>query len=69
MAGFVPDSHAEAAGVRIGDVIESVDGAVIAGDNGEYWMKALHWQPGQQVRVKLIRDGTPLEFAVTLTGN
>lgn len=67
VASFIPGSQAEAAGIRLDDIIAEIDGTAARADNEDYWKKALRWEPGQTVRVKVLRDRTPHEVDVTLT--
>ncbi len=61
-----PDSPAAKAGLQIGDVIEAVDGNVVADSSA-----LASWVGGQaidqEVTLKVLRDGKPLELKVTLT--
>lgn len=63
-----PDSPAEAAGLRVGDVILAVDGTAISGADGRAYSAAvrlIRGEDGSQVALTLLRDGEQLEMYVT----
>ena len=62
-----PGSAAEAAGLRIEDVIVAVDGRAVAGPDALRNMIGLH-RPGESVEVEFIRDGRP-EVVAAVLGN
>ncbi|MFT4177144.1 MAG: S1C family serine protease [Luteolibacter sp.] len=60
-----PRSPAAAAGIRVGDIIQSIDGERIR--EGQELMQVIaKRQPGDQIRVEVQRDGQKLEMDVTL---
>jgi serine protease Do len=61
----VPGSPAAAAGVRVGDVVRSLDGSAV-GDGRELLQILAKRQPGDQVRLGVLRDRDELEVTVTL---
>ena len=61
----VPESPAAAAGVRPGDVIESLDGSAI-GDANKLLQVLAKKQPGDKVKLGLLRDRKSLEVQVVL---
>jgi serine protease Do len=61
----VPESPAAAAGVRPGDVIESLDGSSI-GDANKLLQVLAKKQPGDTVKLGLLRDRKSLEVQVVL---
>lgn len=65
IADFTPGSRAKEDGLRVGDVIQKVDGTPPAG--GPYWGKALRWKVGDKVKVEIERGGKIMEFDVALT--
>ncbi len=60
-----PESPAAAAGVRMGDVIESLDGSAI-GDGNKLLQVLAKKQPGDTVKLGLLRDRKSLEVSVVL---
>ena len=65
LQGVASGSPAEAAGIRAGDRIVSFDGASIESLD-EYAARLFAAQPGQRVRIGILRDGAPLELEATL---
>lgn len=61
----VPKSPSAAAGVRVGDVIQSIDGTRISDANKLLQVLAKR-QPGDQVKLGVLRDRKSLEMDVTL---
>jgi S1-C subfamily serine protease len=61
----VRKSPAAAAGVRVGDVIESLDGSAI-GDANKLLQVLAKKQPGDTVRLGLLREHQSLEVQVVL---
>lgn len=59
----LPDSPAEAAGLREGDEIRSIDGIPVADSRG--FVDVIEKRPGQAVAVEIIRDARPLTLTVT----
>ena len=61
----VPQSPSAAAGVRVGDVIQSLDGTVV--DDGNTLLQVLaKKQPGDQVKLGVLRDRRTLALNITL---
>jgi serine protease Do len=58
-----PDSPAERAGIRAGDVLLSMDGAPLQ-DGGHYRNRAALAKPGSQVGIGLLREGRRMEIPV-----
>ncbi len=61
----VPESPAAAAGVRVGDIIESLDGSAIR-DASKLLQVLAKKQPGDKVRLGVLRDRRALEVEVVL---
>ena len=56
VAEVVPDSGAEAAGIRVGDVVVAVDGVEITGQAGLV-ATIRDLEPGDEVEIELVREG------------
>ncbi len=63
VANVTRGSPAEAAGVRVGDVIVAFDGAAVR-KSGELPMVVARTPVGKAVRVEMVRDGQPLSVTV-----
>lgn len=63
--GLVPKSPSAAAGVRVGDVIQNIDGSATPGANKLLQVLAKR-QPGDKVKLGILRDGKTSEVIVTL---
>lgn len=63
--GVVGETGAAAGGIQKGDVIQSIAGYAT---NGTYGLRGVlrKLEPGQQVQVKVLRDGQPQALSVTL---
>lgn len=63
----VPESPAQAAGIRAGDVLFALNGVTIS-DKNEEALKAARaeWKPGQQVNYTIKRDGADKQIKLTL---
>jgi 2-alkenal reductase len=61
----VPDSPADNAGIREGDIITKVDDQAIDGDHPLDATLSLH-APGDTVKIELLRDGSTITVDVTL---
>jgi putative serine protease PepD len=61
----VPDSGADAAGIRVGDVVVAVDGVDITGQAGLV-ATIRDLEPGDEVTVRLVRDGDELTVTANL---
>jgi putative serine protease PepD len=62
---FEPDSSAEEAGVRTGDVVVGIDDWKVQDKLGLV-TTALQYRPGDEVTLSLLRDGEAQELSVTL---
>jgi serine protease Do len=60
-----PDSPAEKAGIKSGDVILEVDGKKVT-DSRHLKLEVARFHPGQDVPVKVLRDGSTKTFEVTV---
>jgi serine protease Do len=60
-----PDSPGAKAGLKVGDVITELNGKTV-GDAGELQAEVGEKQAGTSVHLKALRDGKPIEVAVTL---
>jgi serine protease Do len=65
VASVQPDSPAEKAGLKPGDVIQSVDGKSIA-DPHALAVNVASIKPGASAKVEVIRNGSPETFSVTI---
>ena len=65
VGGVMPGQPADKAGIRAGDVIVKVDDTVIADTSGLLRSIAT-LAPGTKVTITVMREGNPLELAVTL---
>jgi S1-C subfamily serine protease len=61
----VPDSPADKAGIRVGDIIVKVEGQAIDGDHPLDATLSEH-APGETITIDLLRDGSPLQVELTL---
>lgn len=61
----IPESPAELAGLRHGDVVRSVDGQPIE-DSKMLQQIIAHKKPGQSVQLNVLRSGEPMEIVVEL---
>jgi len=73
VAGIMPDSGAEAAGLRAGDLIVGVDGVPIE-DKGENTLRTFHNEisgkhPGEKLKLRILRGGAFLEPEVTINAH
>jgi S1-C subfamily serine protease len=62
---IIPDSPAEAAGLRDGDIIVGVDGEAL-NEESDLAMLILPYEPGDTVTLRVLRDNTATEIEVTL---
>lgn len=60
----IDDTPAAKAGIKAGDVITAIDGKPISSKDG---MEPLRGEPGSNITLTLVREGTPKPFDVTLT--
>jgi hypothetical protein len=64
VASVSDDSPATAAGIRVGDVITSIDGLAV--DSTRDLSRELRHRPGESVAIELYRDGKPRQLTATL---
>ncbi len=62
---IVPGSPAAAAGIRVGDLIRSIDGSAVD-DGGQLIQFLAKRQAGDKVRLAIVRDDRKLDITVTL---
>lgn len=63
----IPESPAQAAGIRAGDVLFALNGVTINDKNEEALKTArAEWKPGQQVNYTIKRDGADKQIKLTL---
>ncbi len=61
----IPESPADVAGLRHGDIIRAVDGQHI--ENSKMLQQLIaHKKPGQSVKVNVLRGGEPMDFTIEL---
>jgi serine protease Do len=60
-----PDSPAENAGFKVGDVITEFDGKKVTGSRN-LKLEVARLRPGQKVQAKVVRDGSPKTINVTV---
>jgi carboxyl-terminal processing protease len=60
----IEDSPAAKAGLRAGDVVQSIDGVPVKIDNLDATTNAMRGEPGSAVTLSLLRDGQALSFTV-----
>ena len=65
ISSVMPDSPAEKAGMREGDIITAFDGEMVT-DLKSYSEILKRHQPGDTVKVVLLRDGSEMEVTLTL---
>jgi serine protease Do len=65
VADVTPNSPAAKSGIKAGDVIVGLNGDPIE-DNRQLGLRVSQMSPGTNVKVKVLRDGKPQEFAITL---
>ena len=65
IANVMPSGPAEAAGVKIGDVIVEFGGAAIK-ESPDLQRRVAAITPGQQIEVKVVREGNPVHLRVTV---
>jgi len=63
--GVVPETSAETAGLRPGDILVALDGQAVR-DIGDVMTRVAAIAVGQQIRVSLVRGGRPVEITVTM---
>jgi S1-C subfamily serine protease len=62
---LAPGSGAARAGVKVGDVVVDVDGSVVRSMDDLILLVRRH-KAGETVKIKLIRDGKPMDFSITV---
>jgi len=60
-----PDSPADKAGIKVGDVVRKLDGQKVEG-SGELTASIANMNPGTTVNLEVFRDGKPINIKVTL---
>lgn len=63
--GIMPNSPAEEAGIRAGDIIVQVDDLIVSLDTYMDAVDAIKGEEGQNVKLKVFRDGEVLDFDIT----
>ena len=61
----VPNGPGAAAGLRAGDIIVKIDGVAIS-DAAPFEYLLIQHSPGDDIRLTVLRDGTPTDLTVTL---
>ncbi|MFN2944478.1 PDZ domain-containing protein, partial [Escherichia coli] len=64
LAELDPKGPAQAAGLKLGDRLQSIDG--IAVDDWQQVVDSVRARPGQRVQLKVLRDGEVLDVALEL---
>lgn len=62
--GTIPDSPAQAAGLKTGDIITSVDGVECNGDDYDTITNSIKGVEGTKVTIVILRDGEELSFEI-----
>ena len=62
--GTIPDSPAEKAGLKTGDIITSVDGVECNGDDYDTITSSIKGKEGTKVTIGILRDGEELSFEI-----
>ena len=62
--GTIPDSPAEKAGLKTGDIITSVDGVECNGDDYDTITNSIKGIEGTKVKIGILRDGEELTFEI-----
>ena len=62
--GTIPDSPAEKAGLKTGDIITSVDGKECSGDDYDTITNDIKGKEGTKVNIKVLRNGEELSFDI-----
>lgn len=60
------DSPAQQAGIKLGDVLQTLDGTPLS-RGVDFYVEMLRREAGDQVAVRLLRDGKPVETRLALT--
>lgn len=64
IASVIADTPAERVGIKVGDVICTVDGEDVRGGKSEYVLSKIRGEEGTEVTVGVERDGALLEFTL-----
>lgn len=64
---ILPGSGAEAAGLKVGDIISKVEGNTVY-ESSDLQERVARLTPGDRIRLTVIRDGKEKDFTVTLKG-
>ena len=62
--GTIPDSPAQASGLKTGDIITSVDGVECNGDDYDTITNSIKGVEGTKVTIGILRDGEELSFEI-----
>ena len=62
--GTIPNSPAESAGLKTGDVITSVDGVECNGDDYDTITNSIKGKEGTKVKLGILRDGKELSYEI-----
>ena len=62
--GTIPDSPAEGAGLKTGDIITSVDGVECNGDDYDTITNSIKGKEGTKVNIGILRNGEELNFEI-----
>ena len=62
--GTIPDSPAQASGLKTGDIITSVDGVECNGDDYDTITNNIKGVEGTKVTIGILRDGEELSFQI-----
>ena len=62
--GTIPDSPAQEAGLKTGDIITSVDGVECNGDDYDTITSSIKGKEGTKVKIGILRDGEELNFEI-----
>ncbi|MBO5869459.1 MAG: S41 family peptidase [Clostridia bacterium] len=63
--GVIPDSPAEKAGLKNGDIVINAEGIEANGENYYEMLDAVRGEAGTDVKLTILRDGERIDFSVT----